>query len=116
VLTLFENPEAKEVPLGHMKAGIMLAEWYLLEQSRLFEAVVVPDDLRRAEKLLLWLTGFVKEKGTREVGLREVLRLGPGFARTKAYAERLMTTLEEHGYLYRKEDRKGLWEVSPHAL
>jgi hypothetical protein len=115
VLTLFDDPEAKEVPLGHMEAGIKLAEWYLLEQDRLFEAVVVPDSLRQAEKLLKWLTGFVKEQGTREVSLREVLR-GPRFARTKEHAERLLATLEEHGYLRRKEGQKSVWEVNPHAL
>jgi len=116
VLTLFDNPEAKEVPFEHLDAGIKLAEWYLLEQDRLFEAVVVPDSLRQAEKLLMWITGLVKEQGTREVSLREVLRLGPSFARTKEHAERLLATLEEHGYLRRKEGQKSVWEVNPHAL
>ena len=50
VLALVSDAETSEIPAEQMAAGIMLAQHYVAEALRLFEASRVSDDLRLADK------------------------------------------------------------------
>ena len=55
VLTLVDDIAATEVQPAEMEAGIALAEHYVGEAMRLFDASQVHSDLLLAQRLLAWL-------------------------------------------------------------
>ncbi len=93
VVALVEQPDAGELELAHVQAGIVLARFYLGEALRLNGLASTDGRLRDASKLLTWLRG----RG-RLVSLPDVYQYGPSFVRDKASARRLMGVLEEHGW------------------
>jgi hypothetical protein len=98
VLALVSDPDTSEIPAEQMAAGITLAQHYVAEALRLFEASRVSDDLRLAQKLLTWLVGSWSEN---VVSLPDIYQKGPNAIRDKATAARLVATLEDHGSLHR---------------
>ena len=99
VLTLMHDAESGEINAEQMEAGIALAQHYVAEALRLFEASHVSNDLRLAQRLLIWLHESWDEP---LVSLPDIYQSGPNAIREKATAERLVRILEDHGWLNRE--------------
>jgi hypothetical protein len=116
VLTLVSDTESGEVPAEQMKAGIVLAQHYVAEALRLFEAACVSDELRLAQVLRAWLHGSWDEC---LISLPDIYQKGPNSIRDKATAARLVTVLEDHGWLKRADQgaivagqrRRDAWQI-----
>jgi hypothetical protein len=116
VLALVSDADTGEIPAEQMAAGITLAQHYVAEALRLFEASRVSDDLRLAQKLLTWLLGLWKEDF---VSLPNIYQEGPNSIRDKTTAARLVAILEDHGWLNREKSgaeiagqhRRDAWRI-----
>ena len=97
VLTLVDNLAAAEINAAHMQAGITLAQFYLTEALRLVDAGATDQDLLLAEKLLAWAQEH------EHIYLRQIYQFGPNSIREAKTAKRLVSILEEHGWLIRVE-------------
>jgi hypothetical protein len=100
VLALISDADTSEIPAEQMAAGITLAQHYVAEALRLFEASRVSDDLRLAQKLLTWLLGSWSEDF---ISLPDIYQKGPNAIRDKKTAARLVAILEDHGWLCREK-------------
>jgi hypothetical protein len=100
VLTLIENATAQEIDSNALERGIALAEHYLAEALRLFEATQADAELIRAQALSRWLLTQWEHP---VVGLPDIYRLGPNSVRDMRTARRLVGILESHGHLNRIE-------------
>jgi hypothetical protein len=96
VLTLVRDIEAGEVCLAEVEAGIELAEHYATEALRLFGASRVNADVSMAQRLLTWLLSQWREPN---ISLPDVYQRGLNAIGDQATARRLVTVLEEHGWL-----------------
>jgi hypothetical protein len=114
IVTLVEDHEAATIDTREMKAGIALAEFYLSEALRLFDAAVADPELVVAEATLAWLQQY------EVVHLAQVYQCGPNAVRDAKTARRILTILEEHGWLSRLDGgadldgthRREAWRVS----
>lgn len=95
VLALVDDLGASEVSAQHMAAGVILATHYTAEALRLNAAGQVSGDLLLAQKLVDWLAGWPEPL----VALPDVYQFGPGAIRDQKTARRIVSVLEEHGYL-----------------
>jgi hypothetical protein len=78
VLTLFENPSAKEIDLPDMERGCVLARWYLDEAARLMETASISEAVADGNDLIAWiLTRPEDDTGGRTVSRRQMQQLGP---------------------------------------
>jgi Protein of unknown function (DUF3987) len=117
VLTLVDDLAAAEINAAHMQAGIALAQFYLIEALRLVDAGATDQDLLLAEKLLAWAQEH------EHIYLRQIYQFGPNSIRDAKTAKRLVSILEEHGWLIRVEGgmeldgahRREVWRVWRHA-
>lgn len=78
-----------------MAAGIMLAQYYIAEALRLFDARHISVNLRLAQKILHWLL----ETWTEPLIPPDIYQLGPNAVREKALASKVVGILEDHGWL-----------------
>lgn len=101
VLTLVEDIHAAAIGGCEMLAGITLAEHYVAEALRLYEGSHVSADLRLAQRLLEWL---LRQWTETAVSLPDVYRRGPNAIRSQATARKMVTILEEHGWLQKIQD------------
>jgi hypothetical protein len=116
-LTLIENATAQEIAADALEQGIALAEHYMAEALRLFEATQADAELVRAQALARWLT---VQWDHAVVGLPDIYRLGPNSVRDLKTARRLVGVLESHGHLSRIEGgaqvgenyRREAWEIA----
>jgi hypothetical protein len=116
VLAIVSDADTSEIPAEQMAAGITLAQHYVAEAIRLFEASRVSDDLRLADRLLRWLLGPWSED---YVSLPDIYQKGPNAIRDKKTAERLVGILEDHGWLNREKSgaeiagqyRRDAWRI-----
>ena len=100
-----------------LEQGIALAEHYMAEALRLFEASQGDAELVRAQTLLRWLTTQWEHA---VVGLPDIYRLGPNSVRDMKTARRLVGILEAHGHLNRIEGgaqvgenyRREAWDIA----
>ena len=99
VLALVSDADTSEIPAEQMAAGITLAQHFVAEALRLFEASRVSDDLRLAQSLLTWLLGSWNEDF---VSLPDIYQKGPNAIRDKTTAARLVGILEDHDWLNRE--------------
>jgi hypothetical protein len=95
VVTLVENCDAPTIGAKEMQAGIVLTDFYLSETLRLFDAAVADPDLVIAEATLAWVKQYPM------VHLAQVYQLGPNAVRDAKTARRILTILEEHGWVHR---------------
>jgi hypothetical protein len=117
VLTLIENADSQEIPADVLGQGIALAEHYMAEALRLFEASQEDAELVRAQTLLRWL---ITQWEHAVIGLPDVYRLGPNSVRDMKTARRLVGILEAHGHLNRIEGgaqvgenyRREAWDIA----
>jgi Protein of unknown function (DUF3987) len=116
VLALVSDADTIEIPAEQMAAGIALAQHYVAEALRLFEANRVSDDLRLAQRLLTWLLGTWNEEF---VSLPNVYQEGPNAIRDKTTAARIVAILEDHAWLQREpsgaeiagQHRRDAWRI-----
>lgn len=121
-LSLVDDLNTMAISPGHVKAGIVLARFYLTEALRLFHTAKTNPDLVLAEKVLAWLR-------TREcpnnnlVSSPDVYQLGPNAVRDKGTARRILEILSDHGWVRLVEGgaeiagkkRRQVWEVNPNV-
>lgn len=113
VLTLVSTPDAADIPLNAVDAGMALAEFYLSEALRLFHREATDPKLRLAQQLLDWARRFEK------VHLAQMYQYGPSAVRDAKTARKMVGILEEHGWLTRIEGgekldgmhRREVWQV-----
>jgi hypothetical protein len=119
VITIYGNPDAKEVDSDTLANGITLARHYARNRLRLHGATLVNAELLEAEGLLDWLCGkWLPEHGT-VISLPEIVRLGPNSIRETGTARRLTMMLEQHGYLKKLDKpaevmgkkRREVWQI-----
>jgi len=101
VLTVVEQPRAAEIGAEAMRSAVMLMDWYVNEAIRLQHASRTDASLLVAQQLLDWL----RERGQELIPFREILQLGPAATRTKAAADRALTTLKAHGWIVEASKR-----------
>ena len=97
VLTLYNDPDAMEVPPAAMQCGITLAMHYASEMLRLHGGAAVSQELRAAEKLLAWW----RDQPSPTLNLATVYQSGPNSLRDAKSARRAVEILEEHGHVER---------------
>jgi hypothetical protein len=98
VLTLMRDIGAGEVADDEMADGITLAQHYAAEALRLFGASQIGDDLRLAEKTRQWL---LHQWGEPAISLPDLYQRGPNAIREAGTAKKIVSKLEEHGWLVR---------------
>lgn len=116
VLTLVADLEAGEVSADHMAAGIVFAQHYAAEALRMFAIGRNNGDLLLAQKLLGWLIRSWTEGA---ISLPDIYQYGPNEIRDRTTAKRLVTVLQEHGWLVRIEGgavvagcrRRDAWQI-----
>jgi hypothetical protein len=109
VVTLMRDIHAAEIACPEMQAGIELAQHYATEGLRLFGASRIRGELRLAKQLLNWLRSHWNVSA---ISLPDIYQRGPSVIRDKAKASRIVTILEDHGYLARIEcgaEIEGKW-------
>jgi hypothetical protein len=115
VLALIDDLHTTEIQKPYMEAAIHLVNFYVREAKRLFYVAATDPDLVLGEQLL----GFLAGKPS--ISLPDVYQRGPDGLRDAKTARRIMTTLEDHGWLVRIPGgsevngtyRKEAWEVRP---
>lgn len=113
VLTLFENPGAKEIGEPEMEAGAILSRFYLNEALRLHGHGEADAEMEAAQGLLNWL----HRREDNKVSLAEITQYGP-IRDTKA-VKRIMQILEEFNWAIHLEGgldyngchRRDAWKV-----
>ncbi|MHC1744976.1 MAG: DUF3987 domain-containing protein [Syntrophobacteraceae bacterium] len=95
ILTVFDDPTAREIDVEHMASGIELAQFYISEALRLFHAGQCSERLTRAQKLLSW----IESQALDHIYLRLVYQYGPGSIRDAASAKDAAQILVDHGWL-----------------
>jgi hypothetical protein len=97
VLTIFADPDAMEVDAQAMACGITLTQHYAIEMLRLLGGASVSPDLRLAARLLVWW----QARQDPRCHLAAIYQTGPSALRDAATARRIVTVLEEHGWVQR---------------
>lgn len=103
VLTLFENPEATEVPVDKLHDATELIDFYLNENLRLSEMGHISHKYVQAELLAAWLQKRCKKDGP-FVSLVEIYQKGPNEIRDPKLAKFLLSILRQHGFVRRSPD------------
>ena len=119
VLTVYRDPDAKEVDGETMANGITLARHYARNRLRLHGATLLNAELLKAEELLEWLCGKWHAEHGAIISLPEIVRLGPNSIRETGTARRLTVMLEQHGYLKKLDKpaevmgkkRREVWQI-----
>ena len=96
VLALWRDLEAPKVEARDMADAIDLAQFYLIEASRLASAALVSAEIDRAEALRKWL---LESWPHPEIMVRDVVRFGPNALRESPKARAALGMLEKHGWL-----------------
>lgn len=107
VLTLWSDLSATVVQADVMADAIELAQFYLFEAKRLAESASVSEEIDRAEQLRRWVldrwpgvaAGLGRDPKT--IVPRDVVVMGPNALRETVTIKKLMTILENHGWLHR---------------
>jgi hypothetical protein len=115
VLTLYDNIKADEISLLHLGNGIKLAQYYIEEALRLFQASAVDPTLALAERLLAW----AQERKSPDLSLVDIYQRGLNAIGDAATARRIVKILEEHGWFISVPNgkeidgqfRREVWEV-----
>jgi hypothetical protein len=97
VLTVYANPDAWEIGADAMAGGIELAKHYAAELLRLQGAAGVSPDLQLAARLLAWW----QARPDPQCHLAAIYQRGLNAIGDARTARRIVTILEEHGYVDR---------------
>lgn len=115
VLELTTDIDADKLRPEFMAHGITLANHYVAEALRIFEAGLANPDLTLAHALLVWLRDWPEKN----VSLPDIYQKGPNAIRDRDTAGRLVGVLESHGWLKRVRGgaevdghyRRDAWEI-----
>lgn len=115
VLTLWRDIHAPQVQQGEMADAIEIAQFYLIEASRLASAALISAKIDDAEKLRKWLLETWPHS---DILLREVVNRGPNALRESPKVRDALEILTEHGWLIKQTDqfirgakRKESWRI-----
>ena len=95
VLTLIEDIDALAIGEANMKRGVELAEHYVSEALRLFEAGQVKAELMLAQRLRDWLWQWPEDA----ISLPDIYQRGLNAIGDQATARRMVGILADHGWL-----------------
>jgi hypothetical protein len=117
VLALVEDLERPELHAQYLEAGILLAEHYAAEATRLHEIGGQDPELELAQRTLNWIHRHWE--GAPLVSLPDLYTYGPNPIRGKATAQRILNILLDHGWLVREKGpakvngtpRREVWRV-----
>ena len=117
VLTVYADPAAMEVNAEAMACGIALAQHYAAEMLRLQGGSTVDPDLRLAARLLAWW----QARPDPRCHLAAIYQRGLNAIGDAATARRIVTTLEDHGWVRRLPagteldgaPRRDAWQLVP---
>ena len=98
VLTLVRDLDAGEVAAAEMAAGIELVQHYAAEALRLHGGSHVSAELRLAHRALDWMLRHWPEPA---ISLPDLYQRGPTAIRDGKTARKVVTILEDHGWLVR---------------
>ncbi len=101
ILAVFDNSHTTAIDLDHMAAGCELAQFYILEALRLFDAGVCDPKLELAGKVLAWAQSF------EFVHLAQIYQFGPYGVRDAATARDIAGILSAHGWFFSRRKRDG---------
>jgi len=116
VRTLIQNPDAGDIGVEAIEAGICLMDFYLTEALRIQSTGISDPELNLADKCLRWL----QSSGTTAVYPALVYQYGPAAIRDADSARRVINILEKHRWLIKvqgggKADgilRRELWNLA----
>ena len=117
VLTLYDNPDAMEIPLVAMQCAITLATYYANEMLRLNGGAAVSSELRTAQRLLTWWQAELNPL----VHLARIYQFGPAELREAKAARAAVAILAENGWIVQLppntpvegKPRKEVWRLVP---
>ena len=96
VLTFIRNPQATDLKENAVKAGIMLARYYLAEALRLNESHPDDEGIRLAKKLKVWLDDKWDEPAVSKACIQNKV---PNELRNKAKLNTAFDVLVDYGWL-----------------
>lgn len=96
VLQLVENHRAKVIPVNTLKRAIRIGRYYASEAVRLADESSVSQEVRLAERLLIFLR---KDPNRTLISLAYVYQKGPHPLRTAEMARRTMRVLERYNWV-----------------
>jgi hypothetical protein len=117
VLTAYADHDTLEVSAEAVACGIALARHYATEMLRLQGGASISPDLRLAARLLAWWQG----RPDPQCHLAAIYQTGPNALRDAVTARRIVTILEENGWVCRLPAgtvvdgaaRRDAWELVP---
>ena len=96
VLTVFDAPQARCVPLQALGSAIRITTWYVTEAQRLMDAGTVHPDIEKAQLLLDF---FWRRYPDVRFDKRAIVRFGPSSKRDAATAEKQLVILGSCGHI-----------------
>ena len=117
VLTMFADPDAKQICVEAVENAIKLTRHYADEALRLFAGAKIDAKLRQAARVLDWLQQSWKEPN---ISLPDIYQRGPNFVGSRKTALELAAVLEAHGWLHKipgsmvvaGEHRRQVWRIA----
>ena len=117
IFQAMDNFYSKAVEVDHMRAGAVIAEWYLTEARRLWGEISTSEEISAAAKLDAWLIKQCKEKRVDAVERSLVLTHGPGRLRKKKALDAALDELKEPCRVRVViEDKKAIIQINPQLL
>jgi len=107
VLTIVEDPQARETSVDAIACGITLTEWYVMEALRLHASARTDPKLITAQRLLDWMRRQVEPV----IAFRDILWCGPNELRRKNSAEATIQILVDHGLIIEVSPRPRAYRV-----
>jgi hypothetical protein len=106
VLTIFMDPDAADVTGETMAGATEIATFYANEAARLADAAIVPDEVKDAERMRLWLL-----RSWSEPHISAAIAAQRGPFKVTDRARKAMQRLQVHGYLI--EDNGAVVDGTP---
>lgn len=103
--------EGTTITMHTMAGALALADWYVTETLRLYQAGRRDPKLLRAQALL----DYMRRRGDGEVRFSDVLQFGPAETRTKAPAEEALEILKAHGWVVESNPRPRSFRIFAEA-
>lgn len=117
IFQIMDDFSSKDVGADYMRAGVVIAEWYLTEARRLWGEISTSEELSAAAKLDTWLIKQATAKHVNSVDRSFALTHGPGSLRKKKSFDAALNELKELARIRVVEDgRKKIIKINPQLL
>lgn len=117
IFQIMDDFYSKVVETDYMRAGVVIAEWYLTEARRLWGEISTSEELSAAAKLDTWLIKQATAKHVNSVDRSFALTYGPGSLRKKKSFDTALNELKELSRVrVVHEGRKEIIEINPQLL